>query len=159
MLMSNLKIQIMLKNHPRQTTLTRSIMVLFLIVFITSCCPCYYQATFDNVKEIRTKTLILVDDSANEYSEYKEEIKSVEKMIDDAIANNNSRRGCKEVGSIWRQLKSDDSDGVYDRFITEWEKSNTLNEIFREGIKGQINSILDQLQEAEELIKEKKKKC
>lgn len=133
-------------------------MLLFLMLFAYSCCPCYLEQTFTNVSDVRSKTIALISNSGDSIKNHKLEIENTGKIIDNAISTNKGRKGNKEIGMNWSQLKND-STGVYDRFISDWKKNIVLSTVYSGAVKKQINTILDQIIKSENAIKEKGKPC
>jgi hypothetical protein len=132
----------------------------FLLLFLSFCsAPCYLEQTFTNVNNVRNKTLLLIDNSKDDFNNHKVEIESNGQLIDNAIITNNTRKGSKEIGNIWNQLKNKDNNGIYDRFINDWKKSNKLPDKYINSAKTQVNKVLDQIIETENKIKTIRKPC
>lgn len=135
------------------------IWLLFLTLFISNCsCPCYLQQTFSNVSNVRSKTITLIDISSDSITNHRNEVEEMEKILENVIAENNSRKGCKEMSKIWSQFKND-STGVYDIFISDWTKNHILPPVYIKSIKEDVNKILDEIEAGEKAIKEKRKPC
>jgi hypothetical protein len=139
-------------------SMVKTVVLLFMLFTLSYCCPCYLQQTFTNVANVRTQTNDLIAMSGDSVKNHKAQIESTTKTIDNAIAENQVRRGCKEIGKIWHLFKND-STGVYDLFITDWTKNKTLPQSYSNSMKEDMNKILDQIEAGEKAIKEKKKPC
>jgi hypothetical protein len=133
------------------------ILILFIGVY-SCCCPCYMEKTFTNVANVRTQTIALINSSTDSIKNHRTEIIQTGKTIDNAINDNKGRKGCKEIGKIWKHLKTD-STGVYDRFLMDWTKHITLPTVYSKSISEDVNKILDEINDGEKAIKEKKKPC
>jgi hypothetical protein len=132
---------------------------LFTVLFIYGCtCPCYLEQSFTNISDVRTKTTALISKANDSIKNHKKEIEEVNSVVNNAVNSNNKRKGCKDICKMWAQFKND-STGVYDRFLSDWEKNKVLPATYIDNKKKNVNKILDEIEAAEKTVKGKKKPC
>jgi hypothetical protein len=139
--------------------LKKYFLFLLLLSCLFGCVPCHLARTYSDVDNVRTKVTALIDSSSGNMQNYTAYIAEANNVINNAIAANDSQKHRKNMGKLWRLIKSDSSKGLYDRFLVDWNKYKVLPGPIRVAKKQDINKLLDEIVTAEDSIKSNCKPC